>query len=48
MAEPKKEIRLADLVTHLKLEGVDEAIEKLERIKSLMCEISDLSKDLFK
>lgn len=48
MAESKEEIKLADLVTHLKVEGLDEAIEKLEKIKSLMCEISDLSKDLFK
>ena len=28
MAESKKEIKLADLVTHLKVEGLDEAIEK--------------------
>ena len=46
--EQRKEIRLADLVTHLKLEGLDEAVEKLEKIKSLMSEISALSKNLFK
>lgn len=44
----EKKIRLADLVANLKLEGLDEAIEKLEKIKSLMCEISDLSGKLFK
>lgn len=45
MAEEK--IRLADIVTRLEMDGADEVIEKLERIKSLMREIDDLSKEIF-
>lgn len=45
MAEEK--IRLADIVTRLEMDGADEVIEKLERIKSLMQEINELSKEIF-
>ena len=44
----KKEVKLANLVTTIEIENLDEVTEKLEKIKSLMCEINDLSKQIFK
>lgn len=41
-------VRLADLVTTIKIDNIDETLEKLEKIKSLMCEINDLFEKLFK
>lgn len=45
MEEP---IRLKDIKTSLEIEGLDEVIEKLEKIKSLMGDISDLIDGMFK
>lgn len=44
----KKEVKLANLVTTIEIENLNEVTEKLEKIKSLMCEINDLSKQIFK
>ena len=44
----KKEVKLSKLVTTIEIENLDEVTEKLEKIKSLMCEINDLSKQIFK
>lgn len=44
----RKEIKLDKLVAEIEMKNVDEAIEKLEKIKSLICEINDLSRELFR
>ena len=44
----EKEVKLSKLVTTIEIENLDEVTEKLEKIKSLMCEINDLSKQIFK
>lgn len=43
-----KEVNLAKLTTSIEVKNLDEVMEKLEKIKSLMCEINDLSKQIFK
>lgn len=43
-----KEVNLTKLTTSIEVKNLDEVIEKLEKIKSLMCEINDLSKQIFK
>lgn len=44
----EESIKLKPITTSIEIEGADEVIKKLEKIKSLMCEISDLSKQVFK
>lgn len=41
-------VRLADLVTHIEGEGLDEAKEKLEKMRELMAEINALYEKTFK
>ncbi len=48
---PKNQIppvRLADMVAHVEVEGLDEAKEKLEKMKDLMSEINVLYEKTFK
>lgn len=40
--------RLSDLVAHLEVEGLDEAKEKMEKMKDLMAEINALYEKTFK
>lgn len=40
--------RLADMVAHVEVEGLDEAKEKLEKMKELMAEINALYEKTFK
>lgn len=48
---PKNQIppvRLADMVAHVEVEGLDEAKEKLEKMRELMAEINALYEKTFK
>lgn len=38
----KDQVRLADMVAHIEVEGLDEAKENLEKMKELMAEINAL------
>lgn len=44
----EKEVNLAKLTTSIEVKNLDEVIDKLEKIKSLMDEINDLYKQTFK
>lgn len=41
--DSKEPIKLSELEVEINIKNLDEAIEKLEKIKSLICEINDLS-----
>ena len=43
-----KQIKLQPIVTEVQVRNLDETLEKLEKVKSLICEINDLSEKLFK
>lgn len=48
MGEENEVITLKKLKTEIEIENIENVIQKLELVKSLMQEISDLSKGIFK
>lgn len=44
----RDQVKLADMVAHVEVEGLDEAKEKLEKMRELMAEINALYEKTFK